>query len=79
MTYEQFNVSVKAHYFLVKIVSGKLNFQDPDKLIHDISWKCVDEIKSLELSFPEDREFLITYITNEIQSSNATCGFDDFK
>lgn len=39
----------------------------------------MDEIKSLELSFPEDREFLITYITNEIQSSNATCGSDDLK
>ncbi|AOV09216.1 DNA mismatch repair protein MutT [Sporosarcina ureilytica] len=70
MTHEHLNLHVEAHYFLVKIVGGEINFQDPDKLIYDISWKTLDEIKDLELTFPEDRGFLITYITNEIQSKS---------
>ncbi|WP_307189997.1 NUDIX hydrolase [Geomicrobium sp. JCM 19038] len=40
-TYEQINVAVEAHYFLVKVVGGKRNFQDPDNLIYDIAWKDV--------------------------------------
>ncbi|CEG26250.1 MutT/nudix family protein [Bacillus sp. B-jedd] len=37
--------------------------QDPDNLIYEIAWKSVDEIRNLELSFPEDRDFLIEAIT----------------
>ena len=46
-----------------KHLAGKRNFQDPDT-IYDIGWKSVDELKTIDLSFPEDREFLIDYITN---------------
>ncbi|OCA84070.1 DNA mismatch repair protein MutT [Bacillus sp. FJAT-27225] len=68
-TYEQHTLSVEVHYFLVKVVGGKRNFQDPDHLIYDIAWKTVDEIKTLELTFPEDRGFLIAYITKIFQSN----------
>ncbi|EZH66567.1 DNA mismatch repair protein MutT [Bacillaceae bacterium JMAK1] len=61
-TYEQINVAIEAHYFFVNVVGGKRNFQDPDNLIYDIAWKDVDELKTLELTFPEDQEFLINYI-----------------
>ncbi|WP_265182274.1 hypothetical protein [Geomicrobium sp. JCM 19055] len=58
-TYEQINVAVEAHYFLVNVVGGKRNLQDPDNLIYDIAWKDVEELKTLELTFPEDQEFLM--------------------
>jgi ADP-ribose pyrophosphatase YjhB (NUDIX family)/lysophospholipase L1-like esterase len=64
--YEDLNISFEAHYFLVKIVGGKRNFQDPDNLIYDIGWKNVKEIMTLELSYPEDRDFLIDLITKEV-------------
>lgn len=63
MIYEHLNVTVEAHYYLVKVVGGRRNFQDPDNLIYEIAWKTLDEIKNLELTFPEDRGFLISYIT----------------
>lgn len=53
------NDFVEVHYFLVKINGGERKIQDPDQLIYDISWKTVDEIKILPLSFPEDRHYLI--------------------
>ncbi|ADC52281.1 MutT/nudix family protein (plasmid) [Alkalihalophilus pseudofirmus OF4] len=70
MSYEHLNVTVEAHYFLVRIVGGRKNFQDPDNLIYDIAWKTSDEIKNLELTFPEDREFLINYITKVSQPNS---------
>lgn len=61
-TYEHLSIFAIAHYFFVKIVGGKRNFQDPDNLIYDIAWKNLDEIQTLKLTFPEDRNFLINYI-----------------
>lgn len=61
-TYEHLSISAIAHYFFVKIGGGKRNFQDPDNLIYDIAWKNLDEIQTLKLTFPEDRNFLINYI-----------------
>ncbi|MEK5175669.1 NUDIX hydrolase [Heyndrickxia sp. FSL W8-0496] len=69
-TYEHLNISAEAHYFLVKIVGGKRNFQDPDNLIYDIAWKTIDEIQTLELTFPEDRDFLINYIKKVSQPTS---------
>ena len=62
--YEEYNISAEVHYFLVKIIGGTRIIQDPDQLIHDIAWKNAQEIKELELSFPEDRKFLIEYLMN---------------
>lgn len=53
---------VEVHYFSVKIVGGERKIQDPDQLIYDIDWKSIDEIERLELSFPEDRIFLIDFM-----------------
>jgi ADP-ribose pyrophosphatase YjhB (NUDIX family) len=62
------SVEIEVHYFLVKAIGGKRNLQDPDQLIYDIAWKNVEEFKNLELSFPEDREFLIDYLTKDFTS-----------
>lgn len=69
-SYEELNASFEVHYFLVKNVGGKRNIQDPDNLIYDIAWKNVEELKTLELSFPEDRDFLIDYITKKYKSKS---------
>lgn len=52
----------EAKYFEVKITGGKAKIQDPDNLIYDIAWKSAEEIENLDLSFPEDKNFLIDYI-----------------
>lgn len=58
------------YYYLVKIVGGKRNLQDPDNLIYDIAWKTLDEVHTLELTFPEDRDFLINY-TKKVLHPNS--------
>jgi len=68
--YEELNISFEVHYFLVKIIGGERKIQDPDNLIYDIAWKSLEELKTLDLGFPEDRDFLIDYLNNEYHSNS---------
>jgi 8-oxo-dGTP pyrophosphatase MutT (NUDIX family) len=61
-TGKTFGISVHVHYFEAKIVGGKPVIQDPDGLIYEIAWKSIDDLKTLDMSFPEDRQFLIDFI-----------------
>lgn len=54
---------VDVQYFEVELLDGVPEINDPDHLVFDIDWKSIDEIKELELSYPEDKEFLIKYLT----------------
>jgi 8-oxo-dGTP diphosphatase len=57
-----FGIQFKVQYFLAEIVSGTPNIQDPDGLIYDIGWVSFEELKLLNMSFPEDRELLMNYL-----------------
>jgi ADP-ribose pyrophosphatase YjhB (NUDIX family) len=59
-----FGIAVHVHYFEVEITGGKATIQDPDGLIHDIRWITTDELSTLSLSFPEDREFLLKILSD---------------
>lgn len=60
-----YGYEVTVQYFEVKLVGGTDTIQDPDGLIYEIGWKSLEEIASLELSFPEDREFIVNYLTRK--------------
>ncbi|MBN6205163.1 NUDIX hydrolase [Ralstonia pickettii] len=60
-----YNIPVEVHYFLVEIIGGEEKIQDPDNLIYDIAWKSIDELKTILLTFPEDRDFLIEYMESK--------------
>ncbi len=62
VVYETVNIIAEIHYYSVKIVGGGRSIQDPDGLIYDIAWKGIEELKTLKLTYPEDRNFLIQYI-----------------
>lgn len=55
-------IDVKVQYFEVEIIGGMLEIQDPDHLIHEVSWKSADEIERLALSYEGDRVFLLDFI-----------------
>ncbi|WP_062104342.1 NUDIX hydrolase [Bacillus niameyensis] len=61
-SYEEINLLFEVHYFLTEVIGGNPVIQDPDQLIYDIDWKSVDEISTLDLSYPEDREFLLNCV-----------------
>ena len=51
-------ISFHVDYFLVEIISGEITLQDPDEFIHEIAWKSLEEIKNLDLAYPEDIHIL---------------------
>ncbi|TDM07885.1 NUDIX hydrolase [Macrococcus lamae] len=61
-TIKDFKVTVQ--YFLVEITGGSLTLHDPDELIHEIAWIDSERLKEIKLSFEEDRELLLTYLTD---------------
>ena len=63
VTYEKLAIIAEVHYFLVRIIGGKRSIQDPDQLIYDVDWKGGAELNTLELTFPDDRDFLMCYIS----------------
>ena len=66
-SYEDLYIEYEIHYFLVKKIGGQRLFNDPDNLIYDIAWKNSEEIKTLSLSYPEDMDYLLNYISAAIE------------
>ncbi|MFT4417198.1 NUDIX hydrolase [Fredinandcohnia humi] len=71
-----YGIPVEVHYFEVQIIGGESSIQDPDGLIYKVAWKSEEETAHLELSFEEDRDFLLTYLkkrrTSKYYDSNGT-------
>lgn len=59
-------ISYSVEYFLVEIISGEIMMQDPDEFIHDIAWKSLEEIQTLDLAYPEDIHIIEKVIKNEM-------------
>ncbi|MGB3100622.1 MAG: NUDIX hydrolase [Psychrobacillus psychrotolerans] len=57
-------ISYSVEYFLVEIISGEITMQDPDEFIHDIAWKSLEEIQTLDLAYPEDIHIIEKVIKN---------------
>lgn len=56
--YEHLGIVYEVHYFLMEAIGGQAQLQDPDNLVREIGWKPLQEVKSLPLVYPEDREYL---------------------
>jgi ADP-ribose pyrophosphatase YjhB (NUDIX family) len=55
----------QAQYFQVELIGGQPKIQDPDDLIYEIAWKTADDLATLDLTYEEDREYLITMVKNK--------------
>jgi 8-oxo-dGTP pyrophosphatase MutT (NUDIX family) len=65
-----YNKNDIVQYFLAEIIGGSACIQDPDGLIYEILWKSIEDLKTLNLSFEEDREFLITILEQRSTKKN---------
>ncbi|MGG4499217.1 hypothetical protein ABEX20_35385 [Brevibacillus reuszeri] len=54
----------------MEITDGKPTNQDPDGLIYEVAWKSAEQIKDLDFSFPEDKDFILSYIA-QLESING--------
>lgn len=54
------NDVIEVRYFETSIKGGQMMIHDPDELIYEIAWKSKDDLLGLTLTFPEDRQFLLS-------------------
>lgn len=57
--YENLGIAYEVHYFQVEATGGEARLQDPDGLVREIAWKPLQEVISLPLLYPDDRDYLI--------------------
>ena len=69
--YEDLNIAYEVHYFIVRVIGGEAKIQDPDQLIQDIAWKPAVELSVLELSYPEDRRELLSFLSAPVTRTKA--------
>jgi len=60
-------IRVETHYFEVRVTGGELRIEDPDGIITHVSWRTPDEVSGCSHAYPEDREYLIDYMTSKRQ------------
>ncbi|MGE7695049.1 NUDIX hydrolase [Lysinibacillus sp. NPDC094177] len=54
------NEVVEVRYFETIIKGGQKTIHDPDELIYEIAWKSKEDLLDIKLTFPEDRQFLLS-------------------
>lgn len=69
--YEDLDVVYEVHYFSVKVTGGQAQIQDPDNLIREIEWQSEEQLKILELNYPEDKEELISHLKKTVLIQSA--------
>lgn len=57
-SYDNADVSVELHYFLVEVVGGQLAAPEGDPWIREIVWQPIAKLDGLELADPEDAELI---------------------
>ncbi|WP_281975714.1 NUDIX hydrolase [Halobacillus litoralis] len=70
-TYVEAGIEYEVHYFSVRAIGGEMRIQDPDELIHEIKWVSKDELEELNLSFPEDLDFLALLMRDRLSGSKV--------
>lgn len=61
------NFNVTTFYFLCIPMGGEISYNDPDNAIEEVAWKTPTEIRSINLSYIEDREMLLYFLgTNQL-------------
>nr|WP_029099361.1 NUDIX hydrolase [Brevibacillus thermoruber] len=56
------DAQITVHYFETEIIGGHPRLHDPDGLIHEVAWISPEALEHLELSFPEDRDPLLSVL-----------------
>lgn len=57
------NFDVTTHYFLCATIGGELAYNDPDDAIEEVAWKTPTDLLSINLSYIEDREMLLSFLS----------------
>ncbi len=63
-SFDNADVSVELHYFLVEVVGGQLMVLDEDPWIQEIVWQPVGTLANLDLADPEEKDLIQSLLRN---------------
>lgn len=63
-SFDNADVSVELHYFLVEVVGGQLMVLDEDPWIQEIVWQPVGALANLDLADPEETDLIQSLLRN---------------
>ncbi|MFD1032211.1 NUDIX hydrolase [Metaplanococcus flavidus] len=63
-SFDNADVSVELHYFLVEIVGGQLTAWEEDPWIREIVWQPIGNLETLDLADPEEAELIRSLLEN---------------
>ena len=52
------NYDVTTYYFICTYIGGSIQYHDPDEMIEEIGWKSKEQLREIELLYPEDADML---------------------
>ncbi|AQQ52231.1 NUDIX hydrolase [Planococcus lenghuensis] len=61
LAYPQAGIQLTVYYFKTELTDGMPKAPEGDELIAEVAWKTAEEIESLELMYPDERDVLIRY------------------
>lgn len=63
-SFDNADVSVELHYFLVEVVGGQLMVLDEDPWIQEIVWQPIGTLANLDLADPEEPNLIQSLLRN---------------
>lgn len=57
-SFDNADVSVELHYFLVEVIGGEITVLADDPWIQEISWQPIEKLESLDLADPGEAELI---------------------
>ncbi|MFC3209621.1 MULTISPECIES: NUDIX hydrolase [Planomicrobium] len=63
-SFDNADVSVELHYFLVEVLRGEIIMPEEDPWIQDIVWQPIEELESLNLADPDEAALIKSVIEN---------------
>ena len=52
------NYQVTTHYYYCTYIGGAIQYHDSDETIEEIGWKSIEQLREIELLYPEDTDML---------------------
>ncbi|QHJ69380.1 NUDIX hydrolase [Planococcus halotolerans] len=63
-SFDNSDVSVELHYFLVEIIGGEITVLEGDPWIQEITWQPIEKLELLDLADPEEAELIKSVLKN---------------
>ena len=70
---------VTTQYYYCTYIGGAMQYHDPDETIEEIDWKSIEQLREIELLYPEDVEMLEELLVDNLYTHISQNIIDNYK